>query len=58
MINERYLLKMNWTQKIDIKKRLTKNNDTATARDNLDKEKKYKEKAKKNIKLLIIVKIG
>ena len=41
-----------------IKNGLTKNNVTANARDNLDNEKKYKEKAIKKIKPQIIVKIG
>ena len=44
--------------RIDIKKGLTKNNVTAVASDSLDKEKKYKEKAVKNIMPLKAVKNG
>ncbi len=63
MIKANHLLKpivslRNITERMDMKKGHTKNNVTARARDNLDNEKKYKEKPIKNIKPLKIVKTG
>jgi hypothetical protein len=63
MIKVNHLLKpivslRNITERIDMKKGHTKNNVTARARDNLDNEKKYKEKPIKNIKPLKMVKTG